>query len=659
MANSKKAPQNNQKNEFVEYKNSLKQDENLKSLYGFAQNKLDKNSVTSEIVDGKVVFALKEKGKNGKTIQMTQDQVIASMNRIQELSKELRQESAEKATKIKNFQGARLAQTKSKVGAFGKLLATQEEYLNGKTSPEFQTIEAKQKELLFLQNQLNLVAGSYFNMYNNNLSANTGYTQSSPDSRGLCATGGMWFLTAAGNQILQKATGNRGDMAKDRLAVSDVVKEPFVGFDENGNKMVGNLADGSANSLIKPLMENDKGLRSVGTLAENQEKLEVGDIIIYEGNAKHKHGHIFQVVGFEKNESGEDDKSKPKFASDFFQKAANVYSDVDDKIYNSRSHVFRGNSVVAQEFGIDNATYTELQMNLKKNGEQVNEKTIIDTFENARQNPNSKEAMEAVDDLFKKAGMQTPKTFTATPENRPQIVDYSKISDEKLFEESKGMKYQNFTSEKQKLAQIELQKRIEAVSNMSEAELEAKYQEFQENAPQAPKNIAKSAKKLEAWEKQQEENKSPIQKEIEKRYEQIQTDKQISQMQSGEKSFSDIALSKVDENTEKLIGIAKDFKAISKKAVSKLSSEKQEEYENKKQDSKAATVALVAKSFAEKDFASMFKSETESVTKSESERYSNPQIAMFKTELNNVGHLNPVENKQESMEQSAQIRHRA
>ena len=155
MANSKKAPQNNQKNEFVEYKNSLKQDENLKSLYGFAQNKLDKNSVTSEIVDGKVVFALKEKGKNGKTIQMTQDQVIASMNRIQELSKELRQESAEKATKIKDFQGARLAQTKSKVGAYGKLLATKEEYLNGKTRPEFQTIEAKQKELLFLQNQLN------------------------------------------------------------------------------------------------------------------------------------------------------------------------------------------------------------------------------------------------------------------------------------------------------------------------------------------------------------------------------------------------------------------------------------------------------------------------------------------------------------------------
>ena len=132
----------------------IKNNENLKSLYGFAQNKLDKNSVTSEIVDGKVVFTLKEKGKNGKTIQMTQDQVIASMNRIQELSKELRQESAEKATKIKDFQGARLAQTKSKVGAYGKLLATKEEYLNGKTRPEFQTIEDKQKELLFLQNQL-------------------------------------------------------------------------------------------------------------------------------------------------------------------------------------------------------------------------------------------------------------------------------------------------------------------------------------------------------------------------------------------------------------------------------------------------------------------------------------------------------------------------
>ena len=129
-------------------------------------------------------------------------------------------------------------------------------------------------------------------------------------------------------------------------------------------------------------------------------------------------------------------------------------------------------------------------------------------------------------------------------------------------------------------------------------------------------------------------------------------------MQSGEKSFSDIALSKVDENTEKLIGIAKDFKAISKKAVSKLSSEKQEEYKNKKQDSKVATAALVAKSFAEKDFASMFKSEAESATKSESERYSNPQIAIFKTELNNVGYLNPVKNNQESMEQSALIRHR-
>ena len=407
--------------------------------------------------------------------------------------------------------------------------------------------------------------------------------------------------------------------------------DPRLHKNEKGTRLDSQVDDDlrSAAGYIKYLKDGDKGLQPMGTLKDyikpgekdkinnasvDWSKFQPGDAIVVTAKPpKREHGHAFIFLGTDK-------QGEPIFRSDGVQKSL-MYSSNRDLKSLGEFVVFRNDKTIATStLGLSEDEFLKLEARYNGTSNEIIEKLLA--------NPKQ---------TFEEAGMPIN-------ENVVNKINELKEKPEEI---------------KKALGEVFEKKEImNKVSNMSEAELEVKYQEFQENAPQAPKNIAKSAKRLEAWDKQQEENKSPIQKEIEKRYKQIQTDKQIPQLPSGEKSFSDIALSKVDENTEKLIGIAKDFKAISKKAVSKLSSEKLDEYKNKKQDSKVATAALVAKSFAEKDFASMFKSEAESATKSESERYSNPQIAIFKTELNNVGYLNPVKKNQGAMEQSALIRHR-
>lgn len=402
----------------------------------------------------------------------TQDVINAQMQineKAEKLQKEIDNYIKNKKGGFEKFQGAKTAVATTE-GKNGKRVG-QNDYLNAEIKDPFLQKKAQElQKLMKSQDELNRLAGKDFNQYNATFSAISARLDSTQTYGGNCATAGTWFMNVAGNQHLQQKQGflnKNANINNSRTAVSDLVKETtFEGVDFRGKTFKGTRDAGSANMLIKPLSENDKGVRSIGTLEENLNNLRVGDVLIFEGSEKNKHGHIQVVAGF--NEKGE-----PLFASDAWQGAKmNPYTKEPKKVpneyFNQKTHVFRGNSVVAEDYGISIDDYMKLQM---QHDPKISEKQIIDKLEILRQNPDSKDALKDVENMFAKAEMQMPETFKAQPDNRTNPTELVK---DKSFDELNKMAkreiWQTFESETQKYAKDEISKRV---SQMTEEELKA------------------------------------------------------------------------------------------------------------------------------------------------------------------------------------------